>query len=99
MQILYVCIVESNPTVDEIQCVQIKGLRSPLSDHFTQQKVRLIECKLFLTWASVTRCAVTIGAVAALAGPLLVALQNVVALVRGTEVPFFEYQTRDSCAA
>ena len=38
-------------------------------------------CKCFLTWPRVARCAVVVGIVAALAGTLLVALQNVVALV------------------
>ena len=43
----------------------------------------------FLTWPSVARHAVFVRVDAALAGALFVALQNVVALVRGTEVSFF----------
>ena len=45
----------------------------------------------FLTWPSVSRRAVLVGVDAALAGTLLVALQNVVALGRCTEVAFTEW--------
>ena len=44
--------------------------------------------KRLLTWPIVARCAVFVGIAAAPAGILLVALQNVVALVRGTKVAF-----------
>ena len=47
--------------------------------------------KCLLTWPSVARCTVFIGIVAALAGTLSVALQNVAALVRGAEVAFVEW--------
>ena len=58
----------------------------------TQQNVFWsITMQRFLTWPSVSRRAVLVGVDAALAGTLLVALQNVVALGRGTEVAFTEW--------
>lgn len=51
--------------------------------------------KSSLTLPGVTRCAVLVGIVAARAGLLVVALQNYVALVRGTEVAFLECQIQD----
>ena len=43
-----------------------------------------------LTWPRVSRCAIFLGVVAATTGRLFVALQNGMALVRGTEVAWLE---------